>query len=91
MELLLAGDLGLSEHDLTIDKESAREKQHYIVIRRARVVIKISEDIGADDPLESGERWIETYLSARMNETSYRHLGILTDGAEWRSVPPDGR
>ena len=83
-ELLLAGDLGLSEHDLTIDKESAREKQHYIVIRRARVVIKISEDIGADDPLESGERWIETYLSARMNETSYRHLGILTDGAEWR-------
>jgi hypothetical protein len=83
-ELLVAGGLGLSEYDLAASNGSTRERLHYIAIRRARVVIVISEDIRIDGAAESVEQWLEKYLSARMSETSNRHLGIMTDGAQWR-------
>lgn len=83
-ELLTAGGLGMDDHDLTADPGTGADRQGRIVVRPGRSVIEVSEDLRTDGAAASGERRLGEYLRARMDETGNRHLGILTDGAEWR-------
>lgn len=83
-ELLVAGGLGLDEHDLSVDPGMLSDGQCRIAVRPGRAVIEISEDIRSDGAAERLERRLSQYLGARMEENGNRYLGILTDGTEWR-------
>ena len=83
-ELLVAGGLGIDDHDLTAGLGTFNDSQSRIVVRRGRTVIEVSEDLEADGAVASGERRLGEYLRALIEETGDRHLGILTDGAGWR-------
>jgi len=81
--LLLAGDLGLNDHDLGADLDLLAQGHCRIVIRRGRTVIEISKDLRAEGAVRGAERRLDGCLAAYATETGMRHLGILTDGAEW--------
>ena len=82
--LLLAGDLGLDDQDLEADLDLLAQGHCRIVIRRGRTVIEIIKDLRAEGAVRGAERRLDGCLAAYATETNMRHLGILTDGAEWR-------
>jgi hypothetical protein len=82
--LLLEGGLGLDEDDLQSDLEGAAADYCHIAIPRARVLIEIVADLRLSDAVAAGARRLDRYLEQRTADTGVRHLGIMTDGAEWR-------
>ncbi len=83
-QLLLAGGLGLDDDDLVADLEALAEGHCHIAVRPARILIEISRDLREDGAVAGAERRLDAYVAARIDETGMRHLGILTDGVEWR-------
>ena len=82
--LLLAGDLGLHDYDLEADLDVLAQGHCRIAIGLGHTVIEISEDLRRVGALAGAERRLDGCLAAYAAETEARHLGIVTDGAEWR-------
>ena len=82
--LLLAGGLGLNDHDLIADLDVLAQGHCRIGIRPGRTVVEISQDLREDGAIVGAQRRLERVMAAYAAETDARHLGILTDGAEWR-------
>jgi SAM-dependent methyltransferase len=81
--LLLAGDLGLTDYDLEADLDLLAQGHCRIVIRRGRTVIEIVKDLRVEGAVRGAEQRLDGCLAAYAAETGMRHLGVLTDGAEW--------
>jgi SAM-dependent methyltransferase len=82
--LLLTAGLGLDDSDLEADLESLARGYCHIAVQRSRALIEVSPDLRSDGAVTGGEQRLGRYLSERASETSTRHLGVLTDGIEWR-------
>ena len=82
--LLLEGGLDLDEDDLQTDLEGFTPGYCHIDIPRGRTLIEITADLRPTNAAVTGARVLDRYLEQRTAYTGVRHLGILTDGVEWR-------
>ncbi len=84
-QLLLAGGLGLSEHDLTVELETQVGDRRRIDVEVGFTVIEVKKDLRHVSVVSAAEEQLAGYVATRSQQTGQRYVGILTDGAEWRA------
>lgn len=88
--LLLAGGLGLAEHDLDVELETAVPGQRRIDIEVGYTVIEVKKDIRSSAVVGKAIKQLTGYVASRSEATGQRYVGILTDGADWRAYNMSG-
>jgi Trypsin-like peptidase domain/N-6 DNA Methylase len=81
--LLLQGGVGLEEDDLEADLALHAGYCH-IVVPRGSALIEVTTDLRPPDAVVAAELRLDQYLERQAANTGARHLGIVTDGVEWR-------
>lgn len=82
-QLLLAGDLGLAEHDLDISMEAQVGDRRRIDVEIGFTVIEVKKDLRNPAVVGQAVKQLAGYVTARTNQTGQRYVGVLTDGAAW--------
>jgi hypothetical protein len=82
--LLLQGDVGLEEDDLDPDLPILAAGCCHIVIPRGSALIECTTDLRPVESIAAAEHRLDLILERQTADTGVRHLGILTDGVEWR-------
>ena len=86
-QLVLTAPLSLSAEDVvTADLETPVGIRRRIDIEVGSCLIEVKRDLSVGNVLPDAIEQLAGYLSARQNETGFRYVGILTDGADWRCV-----
>lgn len=83
-QLLLAGGLGLGEHDFSTGSRSQSEEWRGLAVRVVPAVIEVRKDLRPDGVVDYAEQQLDIGLAARSHRTGQRYVGVLTDGTEWR-------
>ncbi|MFG1826566.1 N-6 DNA methylase [Microbispora bryophytorum] len=84
-QLLLAGGLGLAEHDLDVELETQVGDRRRIDIEVGFTVIEVKRDLRSATVLKTAENQLAGYVRTRNEQTGQRYVGILTDGSVWRA------
>lgn len=83
-QLLLDGNLGLDEHDVSAEPEADLLHRYQIDIETGCTVIGVRTDLDARSATKEIERQLDEYLALRSERTGQRYIGIVTDGIQWR-------
>ena len=89
-QLLLAGDLGLSDSHLDVDLEAPAGGGRRIDIEVGYTVIEVKRRLQGGRPLLEAERQLGGYVRSRSLDSGQRYVGIFTDGATWRAYQLSG-
>jgi hypothetical protein len=88
--LLLAGGLGLEDHDLDVDLETQVPGRRRIDIEVGFTVIEVKKDLRKAAVVKDAVKQLAGYVASRTEATGQRYVGILTDGADWRAYNMSG-
>lgn len=88
--LLLAGGLGLEDHDLDVDLETQVPGRRRIDIEVGYTVIEVKKDLRKAAVVKDAVKQLAGYVASRSEATGQRFVGILTDGADWRAYNMSG-
>lgn len=89
-QLLLAGGLGLADHDLDVDLETPVSGGRRIDVEVGFTVIEVKKDLRSAAVVRDAIRQLAGYVAARSEQTGQWYVGILTDGTEWRAYNLQG-
>ncbi|MCI3224354.1 N-6 DNA methylase [Streptomyces sp. NP-1717] len=87
-QFLLDADLNLGEQDLltpVLEAQVGDGTGHRIDIEMGATIIEVKKDISRPKPRKDGVEQLAKYVRARTEQRERRHVGILTDGADWRA------
>lgn len=87
-QLLLDADLNLGEEDVMTPELEAQVGDgtgHRIDIEMGATVIEVKKDISRPKIRKEAVDQLAKYVRARTQQHERRHVGILTDGADWRA------
>ncbi|MFI6466717.1 N-6 DNA methylase [Streptomyces sp. NPDC050538] len=87
-QLLLEADLNLGEEDVltpVLEAQVGDGTGHRIDIEMGATVIEVKKDISRPKVRKDGVDQLAKYVRARTEQHDRRHVGILTDGADWRA------
>lgn len=84
-QLLLAGGLGLAEHDLDVDLETPVPGRRRIDVEVGFTVIEVKKDLRSAAVVRDAIKQLAGYVASRSEQTGQRYVGILTDGTDWRA------
>jgi hypothetical protein len=84
-QFLLTSGLNLSDHHLSVDLETKVGELSRIDIEVGSTVIEVKRDLRKPGVIEAAKVQLQGYLDGRTKQTNRRYVGILSDGAEWRT------
>ncbi|MFF1491350.1 N-6 DNA methylase [Streptomyces sp. NPDC058304] len=87
-QFLLDADLNLGEQDLltpVLEAQVGGGTGHRIDIEMGATVIEVKKDISRPKIRKDAVEQLAKYVRARTEQRERRHVGILTDGADWRA------
>lgn len=84
-QFLLAGRLGLAEHDLEVKLETQLGDGRRIDIEIGQTVIEVKKDFRSESIVRAAKMQLAGYVATRSQQTGQRYVGLLTDGVEWRA------
>jgi hypothetical protein len=87
-QFLLDADLNLGEQDLLdpmLEAQVGDGTGHRIDIEMGATVIEVKKDISRPKIRKEAVAQLAKYVRARTEQRERRHVGILTDGADWRA------
>jgi hypothetical protein len=87
-QFLLEADLNLGEQDLltpVLEAQVGDGTGHRIDIEMGATVIEVKKDISRPKTRKDAVEQLAKYVRARTEQRERRHVGILTDGADWRA------
>ncbi|MEU1576209.1 N-6 DNA methylase [Streptomyces collinus] len=87
-QLLLEADLNLGEEDVmapVLEAQVGDGTGHRIDIEMGATVIEVKKDISRPKIRKDAVAQLAKYVRARTEQQERRHVGILTDGADWRA------
>lgn len=87
-QFLMDADLNLGEQDLLIPVLEAQVGDgtgHRIDIEMGATVVEVKKDISRPKIRKDAIEQLAKYVRARTEQRERRHVGILTDGADWRA------
>ncbi|WP_181801436.1 N-6 DNA methylase [Streptomyces shenzhenensis] len=87
-QFLLDADLNLGEQDLlapVLEAQVGDGTGHRIDIEMGATVLEVKKDISRPKIRKDAVAQLAKYVRARTEQRERRHVGILTDGADWRA------
>ncbi|MFJ3214803.1 N-6 DNA methylase [Kitasatospora sp. NPDC086801] len=87
-QFLLDADLNLGEQDLLnpeLEAQVGDGTGHRIDIEMGATVIEVKKDISRPKLRKDAVEQLAKYVRARTEQRERRHVGIVTDGADWRA------
>ena len=81
--LLVTGDIGLAEHDISIEVAPSEEGRRRINVPRGFTVFDIRRDLRVTGVVKEAEADLAGDLAARRRRTGERYVSVLTDGTVW--------
>ena len=84
-QLLLTGGLDLEEANVEdVKMETAAGGGRRIDVEAGCAVIEVKKDLSNEKAAQGAVKQLTGYVHQRVAETGLRHVGIVTDGHEWR-------
>jgi SAM-dependent methyltransferase len=81
---LVGSGIGVAYDDLVVSPETRKNDHRRIVIGSATTVLEVRADLRTDAMVRTGERQLSRFLASHDRQSARRHVGVLTDGADWR-------
>ncbi|WP_328918512.1 N-6 DNA methylase [Streptomyces jietaisiensis] len=89
-QLLLSGGFNLAAQDLSVDLETQVGDRRRIDVEVGCTVIEVKKDLRSSTVVSAAIQQLAGYVAERVQQTSERYVGILTDGVDWRAYQLQG-